>query len=146
MSHSCLIFSTLLFRSEIVKFLHVLLSCNSSKYDIFFSCRRNFNYIGGQVCVLLTLHALSAFVIILTFEVKTYLCLFYFIVMVFSVLAINLVTVFFINLAVVLKRCFANINTGLCDLIERECEESVGLYRQISNTEHPQQLIEVNYV
>ena len=146
MSHSGLIFSTLLFRSEILKFLHVLLSFNSSFHNIFFPSRRNFNYIRAQVSVLLTVHALSAFVIILTFEVKTYLRLFYIFVLVLSVLSINLVTVFFINLAELLKRCFASINAGLCDLIEHEGEESVGLYRQISNTGHPQQLIEINYI
>jgi hypothetical protein len=45
-----------------------------------------------------------------------------------------------------LKRCFAGINMCLCDLIEREGEESVGIYRQLSSTEHPQQLIKVNYI
>jgi hypothetical protein len=144
-AHSGLIFSTLLFRSEIIKFLHVLLSFNSSVHNIFFSCGRTFNHVKVQVSVLLTLHALSAFIIIRTYEVKSYPRLFYFFVMVVSILSINLVTVFFINLAVLLERCFLSINTCLCDLIEREGEESVGLYRQLSNTEHPQQSIEVDY-
>ena len=145
-SHTDLVFFTLLFRREIIKFLHVLLSFNSSIHNIFFSCGRNFNYVKAQVSVLLTLHALSAFVFILAFEVKSYLRLFHCFVTVLSVLSINLITVFFINLAVLLKRCFAKINTCLCDLTEGEVEESVGLCRQISNTEHPQQLIEVHYI
>jgi hypothetical protein len=73
-----LVFSTLLFRSETVKFLHVLLTFNSSIRNIFISYGRNFNYVKAQVFVLLTLHALSVFVIILTFEVKSYLRLFLF--------------------------------------------------------------------
>jgi len=84
-SHSGLIFSTLLFRREIIKFLHVLLSFNSSIHNIFFSCGRNFNYVKTQVPVLLTLHALSAFVFILAFEMKSYLRLFHCFVMVLSV-------------------------------------------------------------
>jgi hypothetical protein len=141
MSHSGLIFFTLLFRSETVKFLHVLLTSNSSVRNIFFSYGRNFNYVKVQASVLLTLHELCASVIILAFEVKSYLRMFYFFFMVFSVSSINLVIVFFINLAVLLKRCFASINTCLCDLIEREGEESADLYRLIYNTEHPQQII-----
>ena len=51
---------------------------------------------------------------------------------------------FFINLAMLLKHCCMSINTCVCDLIEREDEESVGLYRQISHVKHTEQLIEVN--
>ena len=144
-SHSGLIFSTLLFRSEIVKFLYMLLSFSSSIHNIFISCGRNFNYVKDQVSVILTLHALIAFVIIRTFEVKSYLRLLYFFVMVLSVLSINVVTVLFIHLAVLLKRCLASINTCLCDLIGCAGVESVGLYRQIASTECPQPLIKVNY-
>jgi len=49
------------------------------------------------------------------------------------------------HLAVLLKRCFARINTCLCELIECAGEESVCHYRQISTVKHPQQLIEVNF-
>jgi hypothetical protein len=144
-SHSGLILVTLMFRSEIIKFLHVLLSFNSSIHNIFVNCGRNFNYINVQVSVLLTLHGLIALVIIRAFEVKEFLRLFYCFCMVLSVLSINLVTALFINLAVLLKRCFASINTCLCDLIEREGEESVGLCGRISDVRHPQQLTEANY-
>jgi hypothetical protein len=64
-SHSGLIVSTLLFRSEIVNFIHVLLTFNSLIRNIFASCGRNFNNVKAQVSVLLTLHAFSAFVVVL---------------------------------------------------------------------------------
>jgi len=62
-----------------------------------------------------------------------------------SVLSINVVTVLFISLAVLLKNCFTRENTCLCELIGCACEESVGLYRQISTVKHSQSLIAVNY-
>jgi len=93
------------------------------------------------VSVPLTLRGLSAFVIIRAFEAKIYLRLFYFFVMFLSALSINIITVFFLNLAMLLKRCFMSINTCLCELIEREGEESVRLYRQKSHVKHPGQLI-----
>jgi hypothetical protein len=62
-----------------------------------------------------------------------------------SVLSINVVTVLFINLAVLLQRRFTRINTCLCELIRCAGEESVGLYRQVSSVKQPQKLIEVNY-
>jgi hypothetical protein len=77
-SQSGLILVTLLFRSEIIKFLHVLLSFNSSIHNIFVTRGRNFSYMKAQVSVLLTLCGLSAFVIILVFKVKGFLRLFYF--------------------------------------------------------------------
>jgi hypothetical protein len=123
----------------------VLLTFDISIHNIFFSCGGNFSYVEAQVSVLLTLHGLFAFVIIRTFEVKSYLRLFYFFFTVLSVLSINLVAIFFINLTMLLKRCCTSINTGLCDLIAREDEESVGVYRQISHVKHTEQLIELNY-
>ena len=60
-----------------------------------------------------------------------------------SVLSINVISVFFINLAVLLKRCFPRKNTCLCELIKCAGEESVGLYRQISTAKRPQSLIEL---
>jgi len=47
--------------------------------------------------------------------------------MVVSILSIHLVTVLFINLAVVLKRCFRRVNTCLCELIECAGQESFDL-------------------
>ena len=67
------------------------------------------------------------------------------IIMTVSVLSINVLTSLFINCAVLLKRCFTGINTCLCERIGCAGEESVGLYKQISTVEHPQQLIAVNY-
>ena len=65
--------------------------------------------------------------------------------MVVSVLSINLVTVLFINLAVLEKRSFTRINRCLCELIQCAGEESFGLYRQISTVKHTLLLIEVNH-
>jgi hypothetical protein len=60
-------------------------------------------------------------------------------------LSVNIITVLFINFAVLLKQCFAKINTCLCELIHCAGEESFGPYIQISTVKHTQQLIEVNY-
>ena len=49
------------------------------------------------------------------------------------------------NIVVLLKQCFARINTCLCELIWCAGEESVGNYIQISTVIHPQPLIAVNY-
>ena len=62
-----------------------------------------------------------------------------------SILSVNVLTVLFINLTILLKGCFSRINKCLCELIQCAGEESVGLYRQISTVKHPQLLIEVNY-
>ena len=59
---------------------------------------------------------------------------------------VNVVTMLFINLAVLLELCFANINSCSYELIQCAGEESVGLYRQMSTMKHPQQLIEVNFI
>jgi hypothetical protein len=61
-----------------------------------------------------------------------------------SILSVNVVTLLFLNLAVVLKGCFTRINKCLCELVQCAGQESVGLYRQISTVIHPQPLIEVN--
>jgi hypothetical protein len=65
--------------------------------------------------------------------------------MALSALSINIVPVLFINIAVLLKRCFTRINMCLCELIQCAGEESVGLYRKTSTVKHPQPLIEVNH-
>jgi hypothetical protein len=62
-----------------------------------------------------------------------------------SVLSVNVVTVLFINLAVLLKQRFTRINTCLCELIQWAGEETVGIYRQIATVKHQRQLIAVNY-
>jgi len=98
----------------------------------------------AQISVLVPLNTLSAFLIFCKFETKNCpeFCLD--IIMTVSVLWINLVTVLFINLAVLLKRRFTRINTCLCELIQCAGEESFGLYRQISTVKHTLPLIEIN--
>ena len=123
----------------------MLLSFNSSIYFTFISFDSNFNCVKVQISVLVPLHTLSAFQICFRFEKINYpqfcLC----VIMAVSVLSINVVTVLFISLAVLLKNCFTRENTCLCELIGCACEESVGLYRQISTVKHSQSLIAVNY-
>jgi len=60
-----------------------------------------------------------------------------------SVLSINVVTVLFINCAVLVKRCFTGTKTSLCELVWCAGEESVGLYMQIAIVKHPQPLTAV---
>jgi hypothetical protein len=55
----------------------------------------------------------------------------------------NLVTALFINLAVLLKRCFTRKNTCLYELIRCAAEESLGLYRKISTVKRTKTLIAV---
>jgi len=50
------------------------------------------------------------------------------------------------NIIVLLKQCFARINTCLCELIWCSGEESFGLYRRLSTVIHQQPLIEVYYI
>ena len=64
--------------------------------------------------------------------------------MIMAVLSVNLVTVLFINLAVLLKGCFTRINTCLWELVQCAGEKSVGLYRNISFVKHPRPLISFN--
>ena len=143
MSHSGFLFFTLLFRRKIGKFLHVLLSFNSSICDIFISYGRNFNYVMVQVFVLVTIHAVCTVLSALPFHFKDFTRVCGFLSTSVSILSVNLVCLLFINLAVVLKGCFTRINTCLCELVQCAGEESVGLYRQISTVKHPQPLIEV---
>jgi hypothetical protein len=65
--------------------------------------------------------------------------------MVVSVLSVNLVTVLFINLAAVLKRCFTRINTCLYQLIQCVDEKSVGIYGQIPDVKNSESVIELSY-
>ena len=143
-THSGFLFFTLLFRRKIVKFLHVLLTFNSSIHNTLIPSGRKFNYVMAQVFVLVTFYALRCTIIALDYEFKYTVSVCRFFSMTVSILSVNLVTVLFINLAVVLKRCFRMINTCLCELIQCTGEESAGLYRQISTVIHPQRLIEVN--
>jgi hypothetical protein len=144
-SYSGFIFSTLLFRRKIVKFLHMLLSFNSSIHNNFLSYGRNFNHVMAQVFVIVALYTLITILLALRFELTDFTALCPFFTMTVSVLSVNVVTVLFVNLAVLLKRCFTRINTCLCELIQCAGEESVGIYRAISTVKHPQQLIAVNY-
>jgi len=143
-SHSGLLFFTLLFRKKIVKFLHVLLKINSSIYNIFFSYGKKFSYIMAQVFLLVTFYALRSVLMSLSYEFKDIVTTCRFFSMVVSILSVNVVTLLFINLAFVLKGCFTRINTRLCELVQCAGQNSVGLYRQISTVIHPQPLIEVN--
>jgi len=78
-SHSCFLFSTLLFLGEFVNFLHVLLSFNSSIYFTFISFDSNLHYVKAQISVLVPLHTLSDFLIFFRFEMKNCLrfCFFF---------------------------------------------------------------------
>ena len=143
-SHSGFLFFTLLFRRKILKFLHVLLSFNSSIHNSFVSYGRNFNYIMAQVFVLVTILGLLFIILALSFQSIDFGTACGFFNMTVSVLSVNLVCLLFINLAVVLKGCFTRINTCLGELVQCAGEESVGLYRQISTVKHTLPLIEVN--
>jgi len=144
MSHRGFLFFTLLFRRKIVKFLHVLLSFNSSIHNSFVSYGRNFNYIMAQVFVLVTILGLLFIILALSFQSIDFGTACGFFNMTVSVLSVNLVCLLFINLAVILKGCFTRINTCLGELVQCAGEESVGLYRQISTVKHTLPLIEVN--
>jgi len=142
-SHSGFLFFTLLFRREIMNFLHMLLTFNSSSHKIFVCYGRNFNYVMAQVFVLVTIYAVCSVLMALSFKSIGFVTACRFFSMTVSVLSVNVVTLLFINLAAVLKGCFTRINTSLCELVQCAGLESVGLYRQISTVIHPQPLIEV---
>jgi hypothetical protein len=91
MSHSGFLFFTLLFRRKIVKFLHVLLTFNSSIHNIFISYGTNFNHIMTQVFVLVTIHALLFIILALSFQSIDFgtACGFFSITV--SILSVNLV-------------------------------------------------------
>jgi hypothetical protein len=139
------IFFTLLFRRKVVKFLRVLMKFNSWFHNVFISYGRNLNYVMAQVFVLVTIHASYTILLALSLQSIDFVrdCGIFSVTV--SILSVNLVTLLFINLAVVLKGCFRRINTCLCELIQCAGEESVGLYRQISAVKHPQPLTKVNY-
>jgi hypothetical protein len=104
---------------------------------------RNFNHIKMQVPVLVSVLTLAAIPIGMLYEFKGCLEIYRYFVMIVSIFSVTVVAVMFINLAVLLKRCFARINTCLCELIRCAGEESVSLYRQISTVKHPQPLIKL---
>ena len=143
-SHGGFLFFTLLFRRKIVKFLHVLLTFNSSIRNILISYGRKFNYVMAQVFVLVTFYALCSILLALTFPFIDFVAACVIFSMFVSILSINLVTVLFINLAVIMKGYFTKINGCLCEVIQCTGEESFGLYRQMSTVKHPQRLIAVS--
>ena len=143
-SHSGFLFFTLLFRREIVKFLNVLLTFNSSTLSIFISYGSNFNYVMAQVYVIVTVHAIFTLLLALSLQSMDFARACVFFSMTVSICSVHLVTALFINLAVVLKGCFGRINTCFCEVIQCAGEESVGLYRQISTVKLPKPLISVN--
>ena len=67
-SHSGFLFFTLLFSREILKFLYVLLTFNSSIHNIFVVYGRNFNYIMAQVFVIVTIHAICSILLALSLQ------------------------------------------------------------------------------
>ena len=144
-SHSGYLLFTVLFRRKIVKFLHVLLTFNSSIQNSFISYGRNFIYVMAQVFVPVSILALLSILIVLPYQFIDFVTTCPYFSMTMSVLSVNLVTFLFINLAVVLKGCSRRINTCLCELIQCAVEESVGIYRQIYTVKPPQPLIKVNY-
>ena len=144
-SHSGFLFFTLLFRRKIVKFLHVLLKFNSSIHNTFISYGRNFNYVMAQLFAVVTVYAACSIPLALSFQSIDFLTVCGFFSMTVSILSVTLVTVLFINLAVVLKGYFTRINTCLCELIQFTGQDSFGLYRQMSSVKHTQRLIKVNY-
>ena len=80
-SHSCFLFSTLVFRCDVIKFVHVLLSFCDSTYYTFTSFVNNFNYLFVEMSVLVTLYNLIAFLIFLGFEMTKIcasLCLYHY--------------------------------------------------------------------
>jgi hypothetical protein len=144
-THSGFLLSTLLFRTKIINFLNVLLSFNTSIHNTFTSYSRNVTHIKIQMSVVVSVLTLTAFLISLGYDFKGYIQSYRCFVMTVSIVSVNIVTVLFINLAVLLKRGFTRINTCLCELIQCAGEESVGLYRQVSTVEDPQPISEVNY-
>jgi hypothetical protein len=143
-SHSGFLLFTLLFRREILNFLYMLLTFNSSTHKIFVSYGRNFIYVMAQVFVLVTIYAVCSILIALSFQSIGFVTVCRFFSMTASTLSVSLVTLLFINLAAVLKGCFTKINKCLCELVQCAGQESVGLCRQISTVIHPKPLIEVN--
>jgi hypothetical protein len=113
-SRSEFLFFTLLFRREIMNFLHMLLTFNRSIHKIFFSYGRNLNYIMAQVFVLVTIYAICSIIMALSFKSIGFVTVCRFISTTVSILSVNVVTLLFINLAAVLKRYFTRINTCLC--------------------------------
>jgi len=95
----------------------VLLSFNGPIYVTFTAYDSNLNYVKAQISDLVPLRTLNAFLIFSKFEMKNYLLFCLYINMAISVLSIDVVTVLFINLVVLLKRCFTRKNTCLCELI-----------------------------
>ena len=58
-SHSCFRFYTVLFRDEVVSYLHVLLCFNGSIYFTFTAFDSTFNYVKPQISVFVPLHTVS---------------------------------------------------------------------------------------
>ena len=87
---------------------------------------RDFNHIKMQVSVLVSVLTVASVLFGQPFEFKDYLEIYRFFVMIVSIFSVNVVAVKFINLTVLLNRCFARINTGLCEVIQCAGEESVG--------------------
>jgi hypothetical protein len=105
---------------------------------------RNFNRIKMQECVLVSVLTLAAILIGMRYEFKGCLDMYRYFFMIVSIFSVTVVAVVLINLTVLLKRCFARINTCLCELIQCAGEESVSPYKQIPTAKFPQPFIELN--
>jgi hypothetical protein len=105
-SHSGFLFCTLLIRREILNFLNMLLTFNSSTHKIFVSHGRNFNYVMAQMFVLVMIHAVCTILMALSFQSVGFGRASGFFSAAVSVLSINLISLLFINLAVLLKNVF----------------------------------------
>jgi len=77
------------FLGEVVNFLHLRKSLNSSIYFTLNSFDSNFNYVKAQISVLVPLHTLSAFLICFRLEMKNYPQFCFCVIMAVSVLSIN---------------------------------------------------------
>jgi len=78
---------------------------------------RDFNHIKMQVSVLVSVLTVASVLFGQPFEFKDYLEIYRFFVMIVSIFSVNVVAVKFINLTVLLNRCFARTSTCLCELI-----------------------------
>ena len=99
-----------------------------------------------QVSVLVSVLTLASTLIGLRYEFKAHLQIYRYFVMIVSIFSVNVAAVMFINLAVLMKVCFARINTCLCELIQCAGQELVGLYRQVPTVKHQQTLIQFTLV
>jgi len=81
----------------------VLLSFISSIHNALTSDGRNFKHIKMQVTVLVSVFTLASILIGLPYESKGYLEIYRYFVLIVSIFSVNVVTVLYINIAVLVK-------------------------------------------